>query len=118
MRRTLNRLTKRSVGSEIEKVKKRGKSKRIADGGSLYLSIQPKGNASWVFFATRMEVPPDGRKIQKRSEMGLGSYPAVTLAAARLEAGKLRAIVADGSDPLKARKAERRTREVVTVSFT
>lgn len=39
--------------------------------------------------------------------MGLGSLNAVSLAAARLKAAECRGLLADGIDPIFARKAER-----------
>ncbi len=71
---------------------------RLSDGGGLYLSISPTGSKSWVFMWTRQG---------KRREMGLGSYPTVSLVAARKKAGDLRSEIADGRDPMLARLQER-----------
>ncbi len=72
---------------------------RYSDGGGLYLNVGPSGGKSWVFMWT----PPGA----KRREMGLGSYPAAGLAAARTLAQGCREAVAQGRDPLQERKAEK-----------
>lgn len=83
MARALNRLTVRQVAT----IKKPG---RHADGGGLYLRITPGGARAWVFMATT-----EG----KRAEIGLGAASAVTLAAARELATRMRAAVVSGRDP-------------------
>ncbi len=83
-----NRLT----ATAVEKRKKAG---RLFDGAGLILNIKPSGAKSWLF---RYTYPPG-----KIREMGLGPYPAVTLAKARERADECRSMVADGLDP----KAER-----------
>lgn len=82
MSRTLNRLTARQVATL-------GLG-RHADGGGLYLRVTPNGARSWVFMTTRGG---------KRTEIGLGAASAVSLAAARQLASKMRELVALGQDP-------------------
>ncbi|HEY5818143.1 MAG TPA: Arm DNA-binding domain-containing protein, partial [Mesorhizobium sp.] len=72
---------------------------RYSDGGGLYLNVGPSGGKSWVFMWT-----PKG---SKRKEMGLGPYPATSLAIARTLAQGCREVVAQGRDPLEERKAEK-----------
>ncbi len=68
------------------------------DGGGLYLQVTPAGSKSWIFrFAL----------AGRRREMGVGSFPSVSLAAAREAATKARALVKAGKDPIAAREAER-----------
>lgn len=70
---------------------------RHADGGGLYLAIAPDGSRKrWVFFFKR-----NG----KQREMGLGSASAVSLAEARKKADAARRLLADGIDPLEAKRA-------------
>jgi hypothetical protein len=85
MARTIHKLT------DIKAQSNRLKSGRHSDGGGLYLNVAKGGSKSWVFMWAR-----DGR----RREMGLGSYPAVSLAAARKRAEEYRLIVASGANPL------------------
>ncbi|MCA0305100.1 MAG: tyrosine-type recombinase/integrase, partial [Proteobacteria bacterium] len=77
----------------------------LCDGGGLYLRILPATgeNApglvkSWVYRFTLND---------RRRDMGLGPYPAVSLAVARQMAGEARAMVKTGRDPLDARQQER-----------
>jgi hypothetical protein len=70
----------------------------LADGGGLYLQTNATGATSWIY---RFML---GRR---RREMGLGPYPAVSLAAARKAATDARSLVKAGRDPIEARNAER-----------
>lgn len=88
MARSLNKLSEVGVRS----AKKVG---RHSDGGGLYLNVSASGGKSWVFMWT-----PPGRK---RREMGLGSYPAVSLAKARAVATNHRVDIVEGRDPIAER---------------
>ena len=72
---------------------------RYGDGGGLYLVVAPGGSRSWV-----LRVQQSG----KRTDRGLGGYPAVTLATARRLAEDARVTVRrDGlqlSKPVAARR--------------
>jgi integrase len=46
------------------------------------------------------------KKKGKRHEMGLGGYPAVSLAKARMLAGRNRALIAEGGNPIESRRKE------------
>src|SRR6056297_895760 len=72
---------------------------KYADGGGLWLHKRKDGGAQWV-----LRVTVHGR----RREMGLGSFPAVSLKEAREEAEKWRGYVRRGLDPIKERERERR----------
>jgi integrase len=74
-----------------------------ADDG-LYLVVSDTGRKAWLF---RNQL--DGR----RRDMGLGAFPAVGLATARIEAAKARALVVQGMDPIDCRKTERRVAQPV-----
>jgi integrase len=68
---------------------------RHADGGGLYLVVDPSGAKRWVFLY---------RHGGKRREMGLGGIASVPLAKARERAAELRLMVASGRDPINAAK--------------
>lgn len=68
------------------------------DGDGLRLIVKVTGRKSWVL---RFQL--NG----KRREMGLGSFPEVSLRDARLAAGDQRKLLAGGKDPMAARDAER-----------
>ena len=76
-----------------------GASRRIADGGGLYLVAAPGGSKSWI-----LRTVVKGR----RCDIGLGSAALVSLAEARDEAHRLRKIARAGGDPLAAKRRERR----------
>lgn len=83
MARPIQKLTEMTVRA----AKKTG---RLSDGGGLYLRVSHSNAKSWSFMWNR-----DG----KRKELGLGPYPAVTLAQAREKATISREAVAAGNDP-------------------
>lgn len=68
----------------------------------LYLRITPSGAKSWV-----LRTVIDGA----RRAAGLGSYPGVSLAAAREEAAKDKIEIWRGGDPIEQRKAARAKRD-------
>ena len=72
------------------------------DGDGLRLVVRGSNRKSWIL---RFQL--DGR----RREMGLGSYPDVSLKQARLEASTKRTLLASGIDPLAARDEERKAQQ-------
>jgi integrase len=72
---------------------------RYSDGKGLYFMVDPSGRtARWVFrFSLNKRV----------TEMGLGGYPDVSLAAAREKAGELRSMVKAGVDPVAEKRETR-----------
>jgi len=72
------------------------------DGDGLYLSVAKGGSKSWIY---RYQI--NGR----RRDLGLGGYPAVSLAKARLRRDDARQQIRHGIDPLEARDAARAERE-------
>lgn len=69
-----------------------------ADGGGLYLQVTESGARSWI-----LRYQLNGR----RREMGLGSVSLFGLAEARERALAGRRLLADGIDPIDARRADR-----------
>lgn len=91
MGRRSNRLTAKAV----EQQKRAG---YWPDGDGLYLQVSPTRTKSWVFRFTLRG---------KTHEMGLGSLTSFGLAEARERAQAARKLVADGVDPIEARRAAR-----------
>lgn len=76
---------------------RRGEGK-LFDGAGLYLLKRNPETGRWIF----------RYKINGRSrEMGLGAYPAVSLAEARIDRDKWEAVLRTGRDPIAARDQER-----------
>lgn len=74
------------------------KRRRLTDGGGLYLEVAPKGAKRWFW-----KFYPDG----KESRLALGSYPAITLKAARLARDEARKVRQSGINPVQGRKADK-----------
>ena len=68
---------------------------RYPDGDGLYLYVAPAGTKSWV-----QRIVVNGR----RRDIGLGPYPTVSLAQARLLSADNRTAVSEGRDPLAERR--------------
>ena len=69
------------------------------DGGGLHLKITPGKTKSWVFrFTIR----------GKTRYAGLGSVTNISLAEARERAQRCRKLLADGIDPIEARRSDER----------
>jgi integrase len=68
------------------------------DGGGLYLQISATGSKSWIYRYTLNK---------KAREMGLGSYPDISLAKARELASTNRLLAKSGTDPIMARQSQR-----------
>jgi len=96
--RTVNRLSARAVAT----IKTPGLH---ADGGCLYLRVDPGGAKRWAFIF---------RWKGKRSELGLGSLNAVSLSAARQRAKEAREAIANGENPIEKRRHQQATRGLHT----
>ncbi len=89
-----DRLTVRAIIA----AKPRATAYLVPDGRGLYLKVQPGGARSWL---VRYQI------AGKVHDLGLGSYPEISLADARQRALEARRVKANGADPLAARRAER-----------
>jgi len=72
--------------------------KKLSDGGGLYLFITPTGGALW-----RIKYRIDG----KEKTYSIGSYPAVSLAAARVDLAEVKAQLRENKDPVTQRRINR-----------
>ncbi|MDP6579647.1 MAG: integrase arm-type DNA-binding domain-containing protein [Vicinamibacterales bacterium] len=77
-----------------------GRTRRLADGGGLYLVVAPSGSKSWV-----LRTVVKG----KRCDIGLGGVALVSLKEAREQALRFRKIARAGGDPFAERRHERRS---------
>jgi integrase len=74
------------------------KRARFTDDGGLYLEVSPAGSKRWFW-----KTYADG----KEGRMALGSYPDVTLKAARLARDAAKALKAEGHNPVQVRKVQK-----------
>ncbi|MBL8312309.1 MAG: integrase arm-type DNA-binding domain-containing protein [Rubrivivax sp.] len=74
------------------------KRSRLSDGGGLYLEVSPAGSKRWFW-----KFYPDG----KESRLALGSYPDVSLKAARAARDDARKTRHGGTNPVQKRKADK-----------
>ena len=70
-----------------------------SDGGGLYLVVTESGRRRWAFIY---------RRGSKRTELGLGGFPDVSLADARERANEKRKEINLGTDPLEKKRALKR----------
>jgi integrase len=75
-----------------------GNARKLFDGGGLHLFVTPSGSKKW-----RLAYRIDGRP----QTMSLGSYPAISLAAARAKRDEVKAILEAGGDPMAPRRIRR-----------
>lgn len=85
--------------ARIKAAKPAEKEYTLSDGEGLQLRVTPKGSKLWIFKYYR---PHD----KKRTNLGFGTYPEVSLAAARQLKKEARALLAQGIDP-KLHKEEK-----------
>jgi hypothetical protein len=74
----------------------REKEYNLGDGNGLYLSVRPKGTKSWKFNYTHPFT-------KKRTNLGLGIYPKVSLEQARIVRDEFNLLLASKVDPQKYR---------------
>ena len=74
---------------------------RIADGGGLYIEVSPAGGKLW-----RLKFRIDG----KEKRLSLGTYPTVSLKAARAMREDARQLLAQGIDPAAHKQAQKASR--------
>ena len=71
------------------------KNQKLADGGGLYLLLHKNGSKYWRYYY---------RYLNKRRTQALGTYPEVSLQAARKAHLNSRALLADGLDHSSSRR--------------
>lgn len=79
----------------INAAKPKGVSYELADGGGLYLEVLPGGSKVWRYRY---------RLGDRRPKATIGPYPQFSIADARTEHERMRALVAKGIDPIDDRR--------------
>jgi len=74
------------------------RGKKLPDGHGLHLYLTPAGSPTW-----RIKYRYGG----KEKIYSIGLYPQISLAAARVELGEVKALLKEGKDPVTARRINR-----------
>lgn len=93
-----NLLTEKAILSALKKAATSGQAATIKDGDGLTLIARPDGAGWW-----RLRYWLTGRE----NRLSFGTYPEVTLKQARQRREEARALIAAGTDPSEARKADK-----------
>lgn len=99
------RITRPLTNNEILKAKPREKDFTLHDGDGLFLLVKTSGKKLWRF---RYQRPV----INSRTNLSLGSYPALTLAAARQIRDQYLATLAQGMDPQQQQEQASEQRQI------
>ena len=94
--------------SIIKAAKPKDKKYNLSDGKGLVLFVQPNGQKEWrirYYFN------------DKEKMLSLGSYPTISLAAARKEHARFKELLAKGIDPSENRKEEKQQAAIAANSF-
>jgi len=86
------RIVKPLTDSKIRNAKPSPKEYNLPDGNGLHLRVKPNGSKTWIYNYKR---PHDG----KRTNLGLGVYPSVSLINARALRDKCREQISLGANP-------------------
>ena len=89
-------MPKKLTDTAIRTAKPKEKPYKMADGGGLYVLVNPGGGKLW-----RLKYRFEG----KERLFAIGAYPAVSLKEARARAVTAKEMIARGIDPCAARKA-------------
>jgi len=97
--RALNKLTDVRIRAFINKRKSGEKvPRKLADGGGMYVTLTPAGTPVW---RVKYRLGP------KEKLYAIGTYPAVSLDAARAERDAIKGQLREGHDPIQVRKLGR-----------
>lgn len=91
-------LNDKAIRAALKRAADTGKGDKLPDGAGLRLDVQPSGAGWW-----RLRY----RFAGKAGMLSLGVYPDVPLALARQRRDEARALIAAGTDPSAARKADK-----------
>ncbi|QDP01569.1 integrase domain-containing protein [Thalassotalea sp. PS06] len=87
--------------TQIRRAKPQSKSYKLRDGRGLAIKIMPTGSKQWIFEYTK---PATG----KRSTMGLGVFPDISLKQARDMRQEARKLLGEGIDPVEQKAEDKR----------
>lgn len=89
--------------TRLQRLQARERPYPSADGGGLYVEVQPTGKKVWLMYRL-------GGRDARKERVTLGEYPAHTIAQARMWREQCRALIAHGRSPAAAKQAEKDAR--------
>lgn len=93
------------TNTQVKQAKAKDKLYKLADGAGLQLRVKPTGAKSWLFDYFKP-------MTKKRSSMGFGVYPEVSLAQARKKRDDARALLAQNVDPKEYKEDKLREQQL------
>lgn len=103
--------TRPLTNTEVKQAKPKDKVYKLGDGNGLQLRVKPSGSKTWLFDYIKP-------LSKKRSSLGLGTYPAISLADARKRRDTARELIAQGIDPKEYKEqVQRRERDISENTF-
>jgi len=97
------------TNTQIKNAKPKEKEYSLSDGQKLALRIKPSGNKVWIFTYQRPYT-------KKRTNLGFGSYPEVSLASARKLRTEALILLADNIDPQEHKADLRQKNELANLN--
>lgn len=91
--------------TQIKNAKPKDKEYSLADGQKLSLRIKPSGSKAWIFTYQRPHT-------KKRTNLGFGSYPEVSLASARKLRSEALILLSEDIDPQEHKIEQRQKNEL------
>ena len=98
------RITKPLTNTEVKQAKPKEKVYTLSDGGGLQLRIKPNGSKLWLLDYIRPYT-------KKRTSLGFGSYPEISIAEARKKRTEAKELLAKNIDPQEYRDEQSRISE-------
>lgn len=93
------------TNTQVKQSKPKDKQYKLADGGGLQLRVKPTGTKSWILDYFKPIT-------KKRTSMGFGTYPDVSLAQAREKRVEAKELLAQGIDPREYNADQQRDKQL------
>ncbi len=85
------RMTSQLTNTQVKQAKKAEKEYTLSDGSGLQLRVRPTGSKLWILKYTHP-------LTKKRTNLGLGSYPDISLAEARRKRAEAKKLLTSDVD--------------------
>lgn len=98
------RTTKPLTNTEVQQARPKEKEFNLVDGNGLALRVKPNGSKLWILNYYRPYT-------KKRTSLSLGTYPAISIAEARIKRSSAKELLAKDIDPKEHREESSRLNE-------